>query len=80
MNSVVFFSSETRVKVCALQCLFQCNAGPASFWLLGFLLTHPEAMEAVKSEIRGLSTQRDTSFQQPQNNPLGAHSTPVFGT
>ncbi|XP_005927549.1 prostacyclin synthase isoform X2 [Haplochromis burtoni] len=56
----------------------QCNAGPAAFWLLGFLLTHPEAMEAVKSEIRGLSTRRDTSFQQPQNNLLEAHSTPVF--
>ncbi|CAI5687415.1 unnamed protein product [Oreochromis niloticus] len=56
----------------------QCNAGPAAFWLLGFLLTHPEAMEAVKSEIRGLSTRRDTSFQQPLNNPLEAHSTPVF--
>uniref|UniRef100_A0A673AJP0 Prostacyclin synthase n=1 Tax=Sphaeramia orbicularis TaxID=375764 RepID=A0A673AJP0_9TELE len=35
----------------------QCNAGPASFWLLGFLLTHPKAMEAVKSEIRGLTLQ-----------------------
>ncbi|XP_003448449.1 prostacyclin synthase [Oreochromis niloticus] len=56
----------------------QCNAGPAAFWLLGFLLTHPEAMEAVKSEIRGLSTRRDTSFQQPLNNLLEAHSTPVF--
>lgn len=56
----------------------QCNAGPAAFWLLGFLLSHPEAMEAVKSEIRGLSTRRDTSFQQPLNNPLEAHSTPVF--
>lgn len=56
----------------------QCNAGPAAFWLLGFLLTHPEAMEAVKSEIRGHSTLWDTSFQHPQINPLEAHSTPVF--
>ncbi|XP_044030626.1 prostacyclin synthase isoform X2 [Siniperca chuatsi] len=55
----------------------QCNAGPAAFWLLGFLLTHPEAMEAVKSEIRGLTLQ-DTSLQHPPINPLEAHSTPVF--
>ncbi|XP_041803965.1 prostacyclin synthase [Chelmon rostratus] len=55
----------------------QCNAGPAAFWLLGFLLTHPEAMEALKSEIRGL-TRQDTSLQHPPINRLGAHSTPVF--
>ncbi|XP_034537834.1 prostacyclin synthase isoform X2 [Notolabrus celidotus] len=50
----------------------QCNAGPAAFWLLGFLLTHPEAMEAVKSEIRGLT------LQQPLTHLLEANSTPVF--
>uniref|UniRef100_A0A4W6D6S0 Prostacyclin synthase n=1 Tax=Lates calcarifer TaxID=8187 RepID=A0A4W6D6S0_LATCA len=55
----------------------QCNAGPAAFWLLGFLLTHPEAMEAVKSEIRRL-TLRDTSLQRRPINQLEAHSTPVF--
>ncbi|XP_070693198.1 prostacyclin synthase [Pempheris klunzingeri] len=55
----------------------QCNAGPAAFWLLGFLLTHPEAMEAVKSEIRGLPPQ-DTSLQNPPIDRLEAHSTPVF--
>ncbi|XP_040059299.1 prostacyclin synthase [Gasterosteus aculeatus] len=54
----------------------QCNAGPAAFWLLGFLLTHPEAMEAVKSEIRGL---RDTNQQHPAAiTLLEAHSTPVL--
>lgn len=57
----------------------QCNAGPATFWLLGFLLTHPEAMEAVKSEIRGLTLQ-DTSLQHPSFHRLEAHRTPVFGT
>ncbi|XP_042363304.1 prostacyclin synthase [Plectropomus leopardus] len=55
----------------------QCNAGPAAFWLLGFLLTHTEAMEAVKSEIRGL-TLRDTSLQRRPINLLKAHSTPVL--
>lgn len=44
----------------------QCNNGPAAFWLLGFLLTHPEAMEALQSEIRSL--------------PSVQHNTPVFGT
>nr|XP_046239478.1 prostacyclin synthase isoform X2 [Scatophagus argus] len=49
----------------------QCNAGPAAFWLLGFLLIHPEAMQALKSEIRGLNHQ-DTPLQHP------TISTPVF--
>ncbi|XP_077386902.1 prostacyclin synthase isoform X2 [Festucalex cinctus] len=44
----------------------QCNAGPAAFWLLGFLLTHPEAMKAVQSEMRGL----------PLDNPSRARVTP----
>ncbi|XP_068170456.1 prostacyclin synthase isoform X2 [Antennarius striatus] len=55
----------------------QCNAGPAAFWLLGFLLTHPEAMEALKSEISGLS-HRDASLEHPLINPLEASCTPVF--
>ncbi|XP_040890960.1 prostacyclin synthase [Toxotes jaculatrix] len=56
----------------------QCNAGPAAFWLLGFLLTHPEAMKAVKSEIRRLSRLQDTSLQHSPIKPLEAHCTPVF--
>uniref|UniRef100_A0A3B4WIH6 Prostacyclin synthase n=1 Tax=Seriola lalandi dorsalis TaxID=1841481 RepID=A0A3B4WIH6_SERLL len=72
-----FFMLED-VSACLVGCFsFQCNAGPAAFWLLGFLLTHPEAMEAVKSEIRCLTLQ-DTSLQHPPINPLEAHSTPVF--
>ncbi|XP_054473865.1 prostacyclin synthase isoform X1 [Anoplopoma fimbria] len=55
----------------------QCNAGPAAFWLLGFLLTHPEAMEAVKSEIGGL-TLHNTSLQHLPISLLEAHSTPVL--
>uniref|UniRef100_A0A7N6BG93 Prostacyclin synthase n=1 Tax=Anabas testudineus TaxID=64144 RepID=A0A7N6BG93_ANATE len=55
----------------------QCNAGPAAFWLLGFLLTHPEAMEAVKSEIRDLTLQ-DISLQHAPISLLEAHRTPVF--
>nr|XP_019957109.1 PREDICTED: prostacyclin synthase-like [Paralichthys olivaceus] len=55
----------------------QCNAGPAAFWLLGFLLTHPKAMEAVKSEVRRLTSQ-DSYPQHPTINLLEAHSTPVL--
>ncbi|XP_072308541.1 prostacyclin synthase [Eucyclogobius newberryi] len=56
----------------------QCNAGPAAFWLLGFLLTHPEAMEAVKSELRSLTPQ-DSPLESAQVQSPGAHtSTPVF--
>ncbi|XP_071383085.1 prostacyclin synthase [Centroberyx affinis] len=55
----------------------QGNAGPAAFWLLGYLLTHPEAMKAVKAEIRGLAPQ-DGSLQHPPFNKLETHSTPVF--
>ncbi|AWP02694.1 putative prostacyclin synthase-like [Scophthalmus maximus] len=55
----------------------QCNAGPAAFWLLGFLLTHPEAMEAVRSEVGHLISQ-DTHRQHPPTDLLEAHSTPVL--
>ncbi|KAK7916705.1 hypothetical protein WMY93_012466 [Mugilogobius chulae] len=33
----------------------QGNAGPAAFWLLTFLLTNPDAMNAVKREFSGIS-------------------------
>ncbi|CAL9704666.1 unnamed protein product [Knipowitschia caucasica] len=38
----------------------QGNAGPAAFWLLGFLLTNPDAMTAVKKEFRGISQTSET--------------------
>lgn len=55
----------------------QGNAGPAAFWLLSFLLTHPEAMRAVREEIRGLPLQEDSS-QHPLLDALETHRTPVF--
>ncbi|XP_061639633.1 prostacyclin synthase [Phyllopteryx taeniolatus] len=54
----------------------QCNAGPAAFWLLGFLLTHPEAKEAVQSEMRGLRLE-DSS---PQQTPSMARAKKTHGT
>ncbi|XP_053724734.1 prostacyclin synthase-like [Synchiropus splendidus] len=50
----------------------QGNAGPAAFWLLGFLLTHPDAMDAVKAELSGV-----TQMDLREGPPLGL-STPVF--
>ncbi|XP_003973292.2 prostacyclin synthase-like [Takifugu rubripes] len=32
----------------------QGNVGPAAFWMLGYLLTHPEALTAVKTEMEAL--------------------------
>ncbi|XP_053723581.1 prostacyclin synthase isoform X1 [Synchiropus splendidus] len=55
----------------------QCNAGPAAFWLLAFLLKHPEAMEAVQAEIRGLTLQ-EGSQQRPHIQRLETQRTPVF--
>ncbi|XP_034540545.1 prostacyclin synthase-like [Notolabrus celidotus] len=34
----------------------QGNVGPAAFWLLGYLLTNPEALTAVKTEMDTLKT------------------------
>ncbi|XP_053353744.1 prostacyclin synthase isoform X1 [Clarias gariepinus] len=47
--------SETQQRAMLLQLwVTQGNAGPAAFWLLGFLLTHPEALKAVKEELSPL--------------------------
>lgn len=69
--------SELTLSLCCV--LFQGNAGPAAFWLLGFLLTNPEAMRAVKEELRGLALQEDGSLQHHLLDTLEHHSTPVFG-
>ncbi|XP_078804055.1 prostacyclin synthase isoform X2 [Oryzias latipes] len=70
---------EMQTKALLLQLwTTQCNTGPAVFWFLGFLLTHPEAMEAVRSEIRGLSTLTDISLKRPSSKLMAEHRTPVF--
>ncbi|MCI4375304.1 hypothetical protein PGIGA_G00107880 [Pangasianodon gigas] len=47
--------TQTQRRAMLLQLwVTQGNAGPAAFWLLGFLLTHPEALKAVKEELRSL--------------------------
>ncbi|XP_062852689.1 prostacyclin synthase [Trichomycterus rosablanca] len=45
--------TDTQRRALLLQLwVTQGNAGPAAFWLLGFLLTHPEALKAVKDELK----------------------------
>ncbi|KAM9361675.1 prostacyclin synthase-like [Symphorus nematophorus] len=46
----------------------QGNVGPAAFWLLGYLLTNPEALTAVRREM-------ETSETSPLDRPV---NTPVF--
>lgn len=52
--------------------LLQGNVGPAAFWLLAFLLTHSEAMRAVRKEFNSV-TVPGTNTLNPQDQ------TPVFG-
>lgn len=46
----------------------QGNTGPASFWLLLFLMKHPEAMKAVKSEVDEVL--RETGQEVKRGAPL----------
>ncbi|XP_037106924.1 prostacyclin synthase-like [Syngnathus acus] len=52
----------------------QGNVGPAAFWLLGFLLTNPEALSAVRSEFKQIAQMETsgTSLLHSRGN------TPVF--
>ncbi|XP_068598324.1 prostacyclin synthase-like [Brachionichthys hirsutus] len=61
---------EETVKKALLMQLWasQGNVGPAAFWLLGFLLTNPEAVAAVKTEMEASSLPR----------PARTARTPVF--
>ncbi|XDV35419.1 hypothetical protein PO909_005371 [Leuciscus waleckii] len=62
--------TETQRRAMLLQLwVTQGNAGPAAFWLLGCLLTHPEALRAVREEIQGGKHLRPEERQK---------NTPVF--
>ncbi|KAK6321310.1 hypothetical protein J4Q44_G00082860 [Coregonus suidteri] len=66
---------ETQRRALLLQLwATQGNVGPAAFWLLGFLLTNPEAMRAVRREFSSISEQ--DSAQCPLLDRL--QHTPVF--
>ncbi|XP_028262471.1 prostacyclin synthase-like [Parambassis ranga] len=66
---------ETQKKAVLMQLwATQGNVGPASFWLLGYLLTNPEALIAVRREFSQIS-QMETSEAPLTDRPT---STPVF--
>ncbi|XP_026874796.2 5-beta-cholestane-3-alpha,7-alpha-diol 12-alpha-hydroxylase [Electrophorus electricus] len=46
----------------------QGNTGPASFWLLLFLMKHPDAMEAVRGEVEEVL--RETGQEVKRGGPL----------
>ncbi len=57
------------LSLCEFLFVFQGNVGPAVFWLLGYLLTNPEALTAVKREME---TSETSQLDRRVN-------TPVFG-
>ncbi|XP_056316395.1 prostacyclin synthase [Danio aesculapii] len=61
--------AETQRKAMLLQLwVTQGNAGPAAFWVMGYLLTHPEALRAVREEIQGGKHLR--LEERPKNTPV----------
>lgn len=60
---------------CPLFVCSQGNVGPAAFWLLGFLLTNPEALSAVRSEFKQISQMETTDASLLHS----CGNTPVFG-
>lgn len=59
---------ETQKKAVLMQLwATQGNVGPAAFWLLGFLLTNPEALTAVKGEME---TSETSTPDRPVNTPV----------
>lgn len=61
-GSLIIFVMQTTV-------FFQGNVGPAAFWLLALLLTNPEALTEVKTEM-------ETLVVSPLDTSV---ATPVFG-
>ncbi|XP_041806514.1 prostacyclin synthase-like [Chelmon rostratus] len=59
---------ETQRKAVLMQLwATQGNVGPAAFWMLGYLLTNPEALTAVKSEME---TSETSVLDRPVNTPV----------
>ncbi|XP_037535794.1 prostacyclin synthase-like [Nematolebias whitei] len=67
---------ETQRKALLMQLwASQGNVGPAAFWLLGYLLTNPEALTAVKREFGQISKMENSGTPLPDRDM----NTPVFG-
>lgn len=59
---------ETQKKAVLMQLwATQGNVGPAAFWLLGYLLTSPEALTAVKREME---TSETSHLDRPVKTPV----------
>ncbi|XP_070758027.1 prostacyclin synthase-like [Enoplosus armatus] len=59
---------ETQRKAVLMQLwATQGNVGPAAFWLLGYLLTNPEALTAVRREME---TSEASLLDRPVNTPV----------
>ncbi|XP_072539219.1 prostacyclin synthase-like [Salminus brasiliensis] len=62
---------ETQRKAMLLQLwATQGNVGPAAFWLLAFLLTHSEAMSAVRKEFNSITLPGTTTLDPHQRTPV----------
>ncbi|XP_034298484.1 7-alpha-hydroxycholest-4-en-3-one 12-alpha-hydroxylase-like [Pantherophis guttatus] len=55
----------------------QANTGPVTFWLLAYLLKHPEAMKAIRAEIDQVLKETGQE-QNPTNLSLQAIKTPLL--
>nr|XP_015815316.2 prostacyclin synthase [Nothobranchius furzeri] len=65
---------ETQRKALLMQLwATQGNVGPAAFWLLGYMLTNPEALMAVKRELGQISRTENSGtplVQRSENTPV----------
>ncbi|KAK3574780.1 hypothetical protein QTP86_018304 [Hemibagrus guttatus] len=62
---------ETQRKAMLLQLwATQGNVGPAAFWLLAFLLTHEEAMRAVRKEFKSVTLPGTNTFNTQEQTPV----------
>lgn len=55
----------------------QANTGPMTFWLLAYLLKHPEAMKAIRAEIDQVLKETGQE-ENPMNLSLQAIKTPLL--
>ncbi|XP_026576105.1 7-alpha-hydroxycholest-4-en-3-one 12-alpha-hydroxylase-like [Pseudonaja textilis] len=55
----------------------QANTGPMTFWLLAYLLKHPEAMKAIRAEVEQVLKETGQE-KNPMNLSLQAIKTPLL--
>uniref|UniRef100_A0A8C6XGF2 Cytochrome P450 family 8 subfamily B member 1 n=1 Tax=Naja naja TaxID=35670 RepID=A0A8C6XGF2_NAJNA len=55
----------------------QANTGPVTFWLLAYLLKHPDAMKAIRAEVEQVLKETGQE-ENPMNLSLQAIKTPLL--